>query len=128
MNQPKLQQISRQGAILMAAMGCLMPAKWLVAADVEKELKFKEAYSSPVAQTLNEAGYQSSVQIRESMRGSKASIPNTWKLISAVLKQNGSSYILFFQDDKSNVHTLDIDSNGAITGADAIDIPSHAVR
>jgi len=128
MIQSKLQKIGKYSLIFMVMMVCLKPSKDILAADLDKELKFNEAYSSSITRTINDVGYQSNVQIRESLHGSKSSIPNTWKLISLLLKQNGTSYILFFQDNKFNVHTVGIDSGGALTGVDAIYIPSHSAE
>jgi hypothetical protein len=88
------------------------------AAPVDRELRASEAFVTPISRTVNAASVAAAAAAREALQGQVTSIPSSWRLVSVLPK--GSGYVMFFQDTDGSVRSLGLDTNGAVSGADAL--------
>jgi hypothetical protein len=102
---------------------CLCASGAVMAAPIDKELKFNEGYVSSVTKAANDAGANGAKLVRESLRGQPTAIPTSWRLVSVIPKAGG--YVMFFQDSDASVHSIGIDGGGAVTGSDVLLLRSY---
>lgn len=84
------------------------------------------AYIPEVSRITNQSIGQANEILRSAQKNQDLIIPKDWKLVSVIPVTSRTStdieYVLFFQDAKSNVHSLSIASNGIVSGRNQIKI------
>lgn len=89
-------------------------------------LEQNSSYVPETSRLINQTSIQANNDIRKIQKTDDLKIPKDWRLVSvaAVSKtsSNDQEFILFFQDSKSNVHTLGITTIGMVTGRNIIKI------
>lgn len=94
----------------------------------QTSIKGIEAFITEQTRIVNSSNLQSNQILRKALKGEQFSIPRDWRLVSVVPdvnKSNGNTeYLLFFQDSKSAVHSLGIQSNGFVSGGNFTLIPA----
>jgi hypothetical protein len=91
-----------------------------------RTLEANDAYVAAPAVVSNQANRQGYELIRKSMKGERFTFPKEWRLVNVILEKSNlnkeSEYVLFFQDDKGDVHSIGLDMSGALSGANMIHI------
>jgi hypothetical protein len=78
------------------------------------------SYVPETSRLINQTTIQANNAIRKIQKSDDLKIPKDWRLVSVttVFKSNSNDqeFVLFFQDSKSNVHTLEIAASGLVSG------------
>ena len=91
-------------------------------------LKSNEVFLTEPSRMVNSLSYQTNQEIRKGLKGESFKIAKDWRLVSVTQvnskTHSESEFILFFQDAKSAVHTVGIQSNGMLSGNNLFFIPA----
>jgi hypothetical protein len=89
-------------------------------------LEQTSSYVPEISRLINQTSIQSNNDIRKFQKTDDLKIPKDWRLVSVATvsktSSNDQEFTLFFQDSKSNVHTLGITTSGMVTGRNIIKI------
>jgi hypothetical protein len=89
-------------------------------------LEQTSSYVPETSKLINQTTIQANNAIRKIKKSDDLKIPKDWRLVSVATASKTSSndqeFILFFQDSKSDVHTLGITNSGMVTGRNIIKI------
>jgi hypothetical protein len=84
------------------------------------------SYVPETSRLINQTSIQANNAIRKAQKTDDLQIPKDWRLVSVTTalktSSNDQEFMLFFQDSKSNVHSLGISSSGMVTGRNIIKI------
>jgi len=98
------------------------------AQNIQTPLKSNEAFLTEQSRIINSANFQSNQIVKKALKGEAFNIPKDWRLVNVLqdsAKGSGNNeYILFFQDSKSGVHTIGIQSTGLLSGNNLVFIPA----
>lgn len=93
---------------------------------VAQPLEQTSSYVPETSRLINQTSIQANNTIRKVQKTDDLHIPKDWRLVSVATvsktSSNDQEFILFFQDSKSNVHTLGINASGMVTGRNIIKI------
>lgn len=84
------------------------------------------SYISETSRLINQSSIQATNTIRKVQKTDDLLLPKDWKLVSVVpvskVGSNEQEFMLFFQDSKSNVHSIGISAGGMVTGRNSLKI------
>lgn len=88
------------------------------------------SFTPETSKIVNNTTIQTTQLIKKSQKSEEFTIAKDWKLITAIKSSDkpnvvNSEYVLFFQDSKSNIHTIGIYPNGMISGNNIIHIKAN---
>jgi hypothetical protein len=89
-------------------------------------LEQTSSYLPETSRLINQTSIQANNAIRKVQKTDDLQIPKDWRMVSVItaskISSNDQEFILFFQDSKSNVHTLGITTSGMVTGRNILKI------
>lgn len=89
-------------------------------------LEQTSSYVPETSRLINQTSIQANNAIRKVQKTEDLQIPRDWRLVSVTTvsktSSNDQEFMLFFQDSKSNVHTVGITTSGMVTGRNIIKI------
>lgn len=95
----------------------------------DRDLQANPSFLGEPAKNINEASFQGAQIIKSSLKGKTFSIPKTWRLVNVVplisSQAGAGEYILFFQDSSGAVNTIGVQTDGSVSGNNALHIPSY---
>ncbi len=84
------------------------------------------SYVPETSRLINQSSIQATNTIRKVQKADDLIIPKDWKLVSVApvskLGSNEQEFMLFFQDSKSNVHSIGVTAGGMVTGRNILKI------
>lgn len=94
--------------------------------SIAQPLDQTPSYVTETSKLINQTSIQAANAIRKVQKTDDLLISKDWKLISVApiskLGSNEQEFMLFFQDSKSNVHSIGITAGGMVTGRNILKI------
>jgi hypothetical protein len=101
-------------------------ATGLIDLSIAQPLEQTSSYIPETSKLINQTTVQATNAIRKVQKTDDLLIPKDWKLVSVApifkLGSNEQEFMLFFQDSKSNIHSLGVTSGGMVTGRNILKI------
>ena len=101
-------------------------ASGLIDLSFAQPLEQTQSYIPETSKLINQTSIQATNTIRKVQKTEDLLIPKDWKLVSVApiskLGSNEQELMLFFQDSKSNVHSIGVTSGGMVTGRNILKI------
>ena len=94
--------------------------------SIAQPLEQTPSYVPETSKLINQTSVQATNAIRKVQKTEDLLIPKDWKLVSVTpiskVGSNEQEFMLFFQDSKSNVHSIGVTAGGMVTGRNILKI------